>query len=466
MNKNRTNHKKEPLYYQLYLSMARDIEQGVYKENEKMPSKRSLSDHLGVSQNTVDTAYQMLVTEGYLRAVARSGFYVNPVQKPLLPKQLHPPPSAPNTHTPEPAWRYNLSTNFADAQSFPFATWAKLTKEVMYEQPNLLNAGHPQGDLCLRQAIADYLHKYRAVNCTAEQVLVGAGMEYLLMILNVLFERNSTFAMETPGYPKVYQTVTNCGRAVIPIPVTKTGIDISSLQKSGANLVYITPSHQFPTGVVMPIGKRIELLHWANSAPNRFIIEDDYDSELKYTGKPIPSLQGIDSAGKVAYIGTFSRSIARSVRIAYLVLPKALLEKYSTTCSHYASTVSRFEQHTLFRFITGGHFERHINRNRNTYRKRREALVCALKNAFPAESIELLGANAGLHIPVHIKNGMSETELIDHAKQAKICLNGISPYYIKNTLPQKSTVLLGFARHSPEQLEQAAYALAAAWRKT
>ena len=427
---------KEPLYYQLYLSMVKDIQQGIYKENEKLPSKRAFSDYLGVSQNTIDAAYQMLVTEGYIRALPRSGFYVNPLEASLTIRQ----------------------------DPVTSVSWAKLSKEIMYSQPDLIYPGNQQGDFCLRQAIADYLHKYRSVHCTAAQIIVGAGIEYLLMILNVLFDSDSLFAMENPGYPKVYQTITNCGRAVEAIDVTDTGIDIAALGQSKADIVYVTPSHQFPTGVVMPIGKRLELLRWADEKPNRFVIEDDYDSELKFTGKPIPSLQGIDTAGKVAYIGTFSRSIAPSVRIAYLVLPPALLQRYQTLCSYYSPTVSRFEQHTLFQFMKGGHFERNINRNRNTYRKRRDAFVSALKASPIANQITIMGANAGLHFLLQVQNGMSEAELIASAKANGICLQGISPYYLKNRTPMAHTILLGFAHHTPEELQQAANLLASIWK--
>ena len=456
---------KEPLYYQLYLSMVKDIQQGIYKENEKLPSKRAFSDYLGVSQNTIDAAYQMLVTEGYIRALPRSGFYVNPLEASLTVRQ-EPVTSVSISETGDiqNEYQFHLSTNFVDVETFPYATWAKLSKEIMYSQPDLIYPGNQKGDFCLRQAIADYLHKYRSVHCTAAQIIVGAGIEYLLMILNVLFDSDSLFAMENPGYPKVYQTITNCGRTVEAIDVTETGIDIAALGQSKADIVYVTPSHQFPTGVVMPIGKRLELLRWADEKQNLFVIEDDYDSELKFTGKPIPSLQGIDTAGKVAYIGTFSRSIAPSVRIAYLVLPPALLQRYQTLCSYYSPTVSRFEQHTLFQFMKGGHFERNINRNRNTYRKRRDAFVSALKASPIANQITIMGANAGLHFLLQVQNGMSEAELIASAKANGICLQGISPYYLKNRTPMAHTILLGFAHHTPEELQQAANLLASIWK--
>ncbi len=458
---------RQPLYYQLYLSMVKKIQQGTYKENEKLPSKRAFADHLGVSQNTVDTAYQMLVTEGYVRARPRSGFYVNPLDAPLAAQQNIPVSISIDEaeRTQDDDMPFQLSTNSVDVNTFPHATWARLAKEVMYSRPDLVCPGDPQGDLCLRQAIADYLHKYRAVRCTAGQIIVGAGLEYLLMLLNVLFDADSIFAMENPGYPKVYQAISNCGRTVVPVPVTNTGIDIAALARSGADLVYVTPSHQFPTGVVMPIGRRQELLRWAGEKDGRFIIEDDYDSQLKYTGKPIPSLQGIDTEGKVAYVGTFSRSIAPSVRIAYLVLPFTLLHKYRDLCSHYAATVSRFEQHTLYRFMRGGHFERNINRSRNACRKRRDALVSALKASAIADCISISGANAGLHFLLTVQNGMSEAQLIASAKANGIALRGISPFYFDNSTPVKSTVLLGFARHSPQELQQAAHLLAGIWQQ-
>lgn len=457
---------KEPLYYQLYLSMVKDIQQGVYKENEKLPSKRAFSDHLGLSQNTIDTAYQMLVTEGYIRAVPRSGFYVNPLDASLTVQKMETTPLV-TTEVDvlnKTSYQYNFSTNLVDVGTFPYTTWAKLSKEIMYTQRDLIYPGNQQGDLCLRQSIADYLHKYRTVNCTADQIIVGAGVEYLIMVLHVLLNPNSIFAMENPGYPKAFQTITNCGRTVEPIAVTETGIDITALTNSQASVVYITPSHQFPTGVVMPIGKRMELLRWANEHENRFIIEDDYDSELKYAGKPIPSLQGTDTAGKVAYLGTFSRSIAPSIRIAYLVLPPILLKRYKELCSYYSSTVSRFEQHTLYQFMKGGHFERNINRNRNTFRKRRDALVASLKSSSMANQLEIIGSNAGLHFLLRVHNGMLEDALIERSKQAGIHINGISSYYLGNAPAKSNTVLLGYAQHTPEELQQAVDILTTVWQ--
>lgn len=451
--------KPEPLYYRLYRRLVCDIQQGVYKENEKLPSKRVCADDLGISQNTVDAAYQMLATEGYVRVLPRSGFYVNAWQPPIAATPTQPISMAAQKLPEQQTCRFQLTPDAVDVDTFPYATWAKLSKEIMYAQPELAHLGHRQGDLCLRQAICDYLHKYRGVTCAAEQVIVGAGMEYLIMLLHVLFDFDSVLAMENPGYPKVQQIMRNCGRTVLPIPVTDAGISVEALHKTNAALVYITPAHQFPTGVVMPVGRRMELLHWANARPKRFIIEDDYDSKLTYAGKPIPALQGLDSNGKVVYIGTFSRSIAPSVRIAYLVLPPALLQRYHDRCAQYSPTVSRFEQHTLFAFMQRGHFERCLNRKRTAYRKRRDTLVSALRH----NQLHISGANAGLHCLLHVQSKLPEHTLVERALQAGVRLNGIGAYNWAEweNLPQ--TVVLGFARHTPPELQEAADCLLKAW---
>ena len=293
---------------------------------------------------------------------------------------------------------------------------------------------------------------------------MGAGNDYLLMLLTTIIGTAHKVALENPTYRQAYRLFKNLSYEVCTVDMDAKGMCISELKKSKADIAFVMPSHQYPLGIIMPIKRRMELLKWAEEEAGRYIIEDDYDSELKFTGKPIPSLQGIDTAGKVAYIGTFSRSIAPSVRIAYLVLPPALLQRYQTLCSHYSPTVSRFEQHTLFQFMKGGHFERNINRNRNTYRKRRDAFVSALKASPIANQITIMGANAGLHFLLQVQNGMSEAELIASAKANGICLQGISPYYLKNRTPMAHTILLGFAHHTPEELQQAANLLASIWK--
>lgn len=451
-----------PIYYQLYQFIVEEIRAGNFAEGEKMPSKRALSDHLKISQNTIDTAYQMLVTEGYLRAVPKSGFYVCRVETPPFasPSPLPPEPEP----APEPC-AFDFSTNTMPPDAFPYVTWAKITKDIMYHQRELLQQGHGQGDLCLRESIAKYLHEYRGVSCSPAQLVVGAGMEYLLTLLCQLLGETAVFAMENPGYPKACQTIRNCGRSVCFLDVEEDGISLPQLRSSPANVVYITPSHQFPTGVVMPIGRRTELLQWANQSADRYVIEDDYDSEFKFSARPIPALQGLLPNGRVLYIGTFSRSIAPSVRIAYMVLPHSLLPEYQQRFGNYSSTVSRFEQHTLHRFLRDGHLERHLNRMKNSYRKRREALLAAWKSSPLAPQTRILGANAGLHCLLQTHGLGSEESLIAAAKTAGVRLKGLSSYcFVPPAAPwQFPTLLFGYARLSPEQITQAVQRLAEVW---
>lgn len=459
----------EPLYKQLYSYLLREICRGNLKENEKLPSKRELSAHLHISQNTIDTAYQMLVSEGYVTARARSGFYVcrldyQGIGTLFSEPDFHAPGERDSKKADSEIYEYDFSTNTVDTEAFPYATWLKLTKEVMTSNPELLHHGDARGDECLRVALTKYLHEFRGIHCSPEQLIIGAGMEYLLGLVAELLDDNSVFALEDPGYYKVYGILKNCGRKINGISLDENGILPQKLNWSNSDVVYITPSHQFPTGTVMPAGRRMEILNWANREEGRYIIEDDYDSEFRFNGRPIPSLQGMDTNDKVLYIGTFSRSIAPSVRIAYLVLPRPLSERYRQSFGFYSSTVSRFEQHTLYRFIENGHYGRHINRMRSLYKKRKDALVSALKASELGDKIKISGENAGLHFLMQVNNGMTEAELVEAARRHGVCIKGLSAYKLSEDvyLPD-NTVTVGYSALRQNQIEGAVKRLCEAW---
>jgi len=371
-----------PLYEQLYRSLAAEMRAGTLTAGTRMPGKRRLAAELSVSVNTVDTAYQMLAAEGYLTARERSGFTVQEYL--ALPQGTQPPaaPSAPAAAHPAdtaPPVQFDLSTRGVDPGLFPFRTWARLQKELLYSAPELLTPGDARGDAALRQALAGYLAEYRGVQCDPEQLVVGAGLEYLLGLLAPLLPGPA--AVETPGYPRARQVLENNGVPCRCLPVDADGLSLAALSASDAAVCYITPSHQFPTGVTMPAGRRAELLHWAARAPGRrYIIEDDYDSEFRFDTRPLPSLQGMAGAdGPVVYLSTCSRSLAPGIRIAYMVLPRQLLGAWQEKYELYSGTVGRFEQQTLARFITGGYFTRHLARERTAYKARRDALAAALR---------------------------------------------------------------------------------------
>ena len=435
-----------PLYEQLYRSLAAEMRAGTLTAGTRMPGKRRLAAELSVSVNTVDAAYQILATEGYMEPRERSGFYVQEyLALPTRPEEVLPPVSASPPEAAEPPVRFDLSTRGVDPGLFPFRTWARLQKELLYSSPQLLAHGDAQGDVELRQALADYLEEYRGVRCTAEQVVVGAGMEYLLSLLAPLLPGKT--AVENPGYQRAKQVLENNGVPCRCLPVDADGLSLTALSASDAAVCYVTPSHQFPTGVTMPAGRRAELLHWAARAPGRrYIIEDDYDSEFRFDTRPLPSLQGMAGAdGPVVYLSTCSRSLAPGIRIAYMVLPRQLLGAWQAKYRLYSGTVGRFEQQTLARFITGGYFTRHLARERTAYKARRDALVAALRTSFAPEELTLAGLHTGLHLLAQLKDPPPDAALRAAARQYGVRCSLLSDYDLTGTAHSAAgTLVLGY----------------------
>ena len=436
-----------PLYEQLYESLAAEMRSGAIPAGTRMPGKRRLAAELSVSVNTVDGAYQILAAEGYLEARERSGFYVQEyLALPTAPETAPPPRPAPAPQAEEEpaAVQYDLSTRGVDPELFPFRTWARLQKELLYSSPQLLTHGDARGDRELRQALADYLEEYRGVRCGPEQIIVGAGLEYLLGLLAPLLPGPA--AVENPGYPRARQVLENNGVSCCCLPVDEDGLSVAALSASGAAVCYITPSHQFPTGVTMPAGRRAELLHWASRRPGeRYIIEDDYDSEFRFDTRPLPSLQGMAGAdGPVVYLSTCSRSLAPSIRIAYMVLPEHLLPRWRAAYRLYSSPVGRFEQQTLARFLTEGYFTRHLARERVAYQARRDALTAALRGAFGPEELTLSGLHTGLHLLATLKDAPTDAALRAAAEQAGVRLSLLSDYDQTGQLRDTGTLVLGY----------------------
>lgn len=429
-----------PLYEQIYRRMVEEIRSGRLSAGERAPSKRQLCAQLGVSLSTVETAYGMLVAEGYLQSQPRSGYRVCSLLPLDAPAASVPQPPVPAPPPAAPALSDVFSTAAVDTHIFPSSVWASLTREAL-KDPELLQRGDPQGDLPLREALCDFLQSCRGVRCRSEQVVVGAGMEYLLSVLFQLFAPAVPVALEEPGYNAAYRTLENLARSAVPVPVDRQGMVPDALAESGAGVAYVTPSHQFPTGAAMPAGRRTELLRWAYAAPHRYLIEDDYDSEFRYASRPIPAMQGMDTGGRVVYTGTFSRTLAPSIRAAYLILPESLLDVYKARFAHGASTVSRFEQQVLCRFLSSGQYGRHLRRAGSLYRARCAALTAALKDAFPQGRVS--GAGAGLHLLLTLP-GRDENELAARAAAAGYRVRTLGEY-CRGTSPMPGSLVLGFA---------------------
>lgn len=452
---------KEPLYEQIYQFIKSEITGGRYIYNTKLPSKRQLSAHLQCSLNTVQTAYDQLVAEGYITSRPKSGYYVSKLDGIIsLKKEAAVSSKQADSKT---NYLYNFSHHGVDPDSFPFSTWRKITKNVINEYDiDLLKTGDSQGDVNLRSGIAGYLHNSRGVNCAPEQIIISSGTEFLFLLLMQIFDKDKVFAIENPGYEKLNLIFKSNGAKFCTIPLDEHGMMPDKLIESSADIACVTPSHQFPTGVIMPISRRLQLLNWANEKDGRYIIEDDYDSEFKYSGRPIPSMQGIDSKEKVIYIGAFSKSLTPAIRISYMVLPEHLINIYKEKLSFYICPVPVMEQKVLCQFINKGHFERHLNRTRNIYKEKREAFVLAIQDLLP--SVQILGANAGLHLTLKINNGMSEEELISSAQKNGVKVYGISQYYFEEgTHNQQPAVLLGFAAMRKSEIFGAVSLLKKAW---
>ncbi|MBQ9732689.1 MAG: PLP-dependent aminotransferase family protein, partial [Clostridia bacterium] len=357
------NRGSDSLYEHLYKSIKADILAFRLSPDEKLPSKRALAKHLNVSTVTVEGAYGQLLAEGYIYSRPKSGYYVSKISNSLSSDRVEAAVSHSEEETPIFA---DFAGGHADQSSFPFNIWARLMRETMSVSPEKLMVRSPSAGIDeLREAIAEHLYSFRGMRVRPGQIVVGAGTEYLYGLIIQLLGRDKLYAVEDPGYRKISRIYAANEVDCAFIPMDESGVSPEALVKSGADVLHISPSHHFPSGIVTPVSRRYELLSWVCSGPDRYIIEDDYDSELRLLGKPIPPLQSIDAMGKVIYINTFSKSLSSTIRISYMVLPEALMEEYTRSLSFYSCTVSNFDQYTLAAFIRGGHLEKHINRMRN-----------------------------------------------------------------------------------------------------
>ena len=445
-----------PLYEYLYQRIRADILEGVLATGERLPSKRALAEHLRVSVITVENAYQQLEAEGYVHTLPKRGFFVSPVDRvpaAAVPAAIAPEPAAP-------VWRLDLSRNQADTSRFPVATWARLTRQVLSEGVFLAPVPH-QGLLALRQAIADDLRDFKGMAVLPEQIVIGAGAEYLYLLLAQLLapDGNAVFAVEDPGYPKIRQVYGKCGVRCRPVPLDRKGMDLEALTASGAAVAHISPAHHYPTGLVTPIGRRQALLRWAEDRGG-YIIEDDYDSEFRFTGRPIPTLQSIDSGGRVIYMNTFSQTISPSVRVGFMVLPPRLLERYRRELDFYACTVPALEQHVLARFLDGGHYEQHLSRMRKEYRTRRAAVLDAFRTSPFARRITISEQGAGLHFLLRLDTAQSDEALRRRAEASGVRLGFLSEYAAIPRPGHAHTLVVNYASLDADRLPEAMELLA------
>ena len=463
------------LYEQIYEHIRKEIREGKLLAGEKLPSTRSLAEYLQVSRSTVDYAYEQLLSEGYLEDRPYRGYFVCRLDGLFLASELS--RDRQQAYVPSAGYSaeqsagqcgvvYDFSPNAIDMSAFPFSVWNRISRTTLSEgEREVFAGGHPQGEWELRWTISRYLHASRSVNCRPEQIIIGAGNDYLLMLLEKILGRHVKIAMENPTYKRAFKIFNSFAYQIATVDMDEAGMKAEELRRKEVTAVYVMPSHQFPTGIVMPIGRRMELLKWAQEKEGRYLIEDDYDSEFRYRGKPIPSLQGADPSGKVIYIGTFSKAIAPAIRVSYMVLPEPLLTVYREKCNFYSSTVSRIDQRILNEFIRDGYFERHLNKMRKVYKGKHDLLLSLLKPF--RKSFNISGENAGLHLLLTCRDKRTEEELIAAAWERGVKVYGLSDSFVSGQSVQpwnsKAILLLGYGGLKEEEIQEGIRRLCEAW---
>lgn len=451
-----TNIGSDSLYQHLYKSIKKDIIQRNLQAGDKLPSKRSFAKNLGISVITVENAYAQLIAEGYIYSIPKKGFFVSDVN--FTPGHTGSAITMENVSLSSGSTGYlaDFTSNQADIETFPFSIWAKLVREVLNENQQELVTNPPSGGILpLRTAIARHLREFRDICVEPEQIIIGAGTEYLYGLLIQLLGFDKRYAVEDPGYKKIARIYEKHQVACSYIPMDESGIMIEELERSQSDIIHISPSHHFPTGRITSISRRYELLGWAAKSEQRYIIEDDYDSEFRMVGKPIPSMLNIDVSEKVIYMNTFTKTLASTVRISYMVLPRHLVNQFYTELSFYSCTVSNFEQYTLARFIQNGYFEKHINRMRNYYHNKRDFLLDTLYASALAPYVTITEEDSGLHLIMQIRTSLSDEDFCLLAQQHGIKIAALSGFYTYNKPENSHCFVINYSSVKEENIEKA-----------
>lgn len=469
----------------LYLQLKNKILEGSLPSNQKLPSKRSLASHLGVSVITVQNAYQQLIDEGYVYSQEKRGYFVTELEafSTEEPTKNHHFGSIPTENQKNSLFdkeifqNHNSTSEIISAVSekntinlqaahihqelFPFSQWASLMRKVLHEsKERILSPLPPQGLLELRQAIASYLGTFRNMKVQPEQVVIGAGTEYLYSLTFQLLGKQLQYGLENPGYQKPAQIMAAMGVGWTPLAMDNSGIMIQELEEKHIDAVLVSPAHHFPTGIIMPIKRRQELLAWARQGA-RFILEDDYDSEFRFTGRPLETLFSLDatsdSQGQVIYLNTFTKTLTPSLRISYMVLPWHLVQKFYQQLGFYSCTVSSIEQLTLARFIQEGYYEKHLSRKKNHYRNVRDNLLFHLSSSPMAERFTISGKDSGLHFLLKIQTNQQEEQLKKKLEAAGIQVAFLSQYHHfseGNQDDATNTLVINYSALKKEQIPQ------------
>lgn len=458
---------KTPIYLQLYNYIKNEITSGRIEPQSKLPSIRHLADYLKISRTTIEATYHQLSVEGYITSKPKAGYFVNyidnnafkPGQKANVSEEKN------ENQLKNIKIEYDFRNDYIDSQCFDFNLWRKyLNKALITDNSRFLSYGSHQGELELRQQLAKYVHQSRGVICSADQIVIGSGVQSLLNILcGILKPDNNSIGFEEPGFKQARHIFKDHGFEILPVKLDDDGINVDYLARTEAQIVYVSPSHQFPMGSVMSIGKRVRLLNWAHTK-NRLIIEDDYDSELRYSGRPIPSLQGLSEGDKVVYLGTFSKILLPSIRISFMVLPDNLLAIYNQEKKKYNQTSSQIEQIALALFMKEGMLEKHIRKLRKIYAKKNHLLLDTIEKVM-GDKVKVGGTETGLHILLELNTSYSPEQITRLAERVGVKVIPLTNYFLDDTKIPNPQVLLYYGGIPLEHIEPAIRLLNQVWFK-
>ncbi|RKM63264.1 PLP-dependent aminotransferase family protein [Butyrivibrio sp. XB500-5] len=436
---------KGPLYLYVYKSIKNEIVSGKLKPMEKLPSKRSFAQNNGISIITIQNAYDQLISEGYVYTQPKKGYYVANLEK--MPNVATDSKVNYDIKVPsKDAYECDLSSNRVNPDNFPFSIWTRISRDVMSNmKEELMQISPTAGVMELREAIAEHLKSFRGMLVDPNQIIVGSGTEYLYGLIMQLLGRDKKYVIENPGYKKLADIYKQNKIDFSYASLDDNGITVKELEKSKAEIAHICPNHHFPTGITMPASRRYEILAWANGGDGRYIIEDDYDSEFRVTGKPIPPMFSIDANEKVIYMNTFSKSLSPTIRISYMILPVHLANRFYETMSFYSCTVSNFEQYTLAKFISQGYLEKHINRMRLYYTKQRRRLMEIIERSALRDRCRILENDSGLHFLIMLDTDKEDAEIENSLKNKGIKIKALSDYYFVDAAKNQHCFIINYS---------------------
>ncbi|HLR18892.1 MAG TPA: PLP-dependent aminotransferase family protein [Staphylococcus sp.] len=443
------------IYRQLYNRLKEDILAVKYESHEKIPSKREMAKHLNVSINSVKSAYEQLLAEGYIYTKERKGYFIEPLDKLIIDSNAQISLDA-HYHKTQTIFDYSFSHMSTDISEFPVETWAKLTKRVFLDYDDYLSTiPNIKGPIELRKSIAKLVSYQRGIQCHPEQIVLGSGTNTLLIQLIQLMEQDVTIAVENPGYSRFRTLLNQTQTSISAIELDYKGISIEQLKKEQPQAVIVTPSHQFPMGTIMPVSRRIDLLNWA-SKTHSYIIEDDYDSEFKYETDNIPSLFSFDKNESVIYLGTFSKTLMPGLRISYMILPSKLIKQFELKNDNTIPDFSMLNALTLNLLIKEGHYEKYIKKMHQVYGKRRALLIEYLKRVFK-EDIHIKDTRAGLHFIIEVISSYTYSEIEARAKAQKLELYTINRFTVKPTPTNErlKILIIGFSKIKQSEIPEA-----------